>query len=541
MICDAQKKILTVNPAFETLTGYLEAEVIDHTPAILKSGRQGRTFYSDMWRSISSGGSWRGEICNRRKNGELYVEWLTIRAIYDKDKNVSHYLGLFSDLTDRKAAEASARHKADYDALTELPNRALLVCRLQQLMKAANQSGEKMAVLFIDLDRFSDINESMGRDAGDLLLQAVAKRICTAVRHSDVVGRMSADEFVVLVPALLDASDAAVAADTLLDAIRVPVLIKGQNLAISASIGVSMHPHDGVDAEQLIRNAAAAMSQVKREHSNAHLFYAPEMNNLAIERLQTENALRLALERHELVLHYQPQVDLISGAIVGAEALVRWNRPGHGVVMPADFIPLAEECGLILSVGNWVLAEALRQVRAWNAEGVASITVAINISATEFRQPGFADCIARELRLNCIAPSRLELELTERIAVRDVERTIDTLTQLHRLGVSLSLDDFGTGYSSLSYLHRFPFDKIKIDQSFIREITDRSDPIRVVRAIIGLARTFAMTVIAEGVETAEQLAALRAEHCDQLQGYLASRALPAGEFAMFLRDWKGLA
>jgi EAL domain-containing protein (putative c-di-GMP-specific phosphodiesterase class I) len=251
--------------------------------------------------------------------------------------------------------------------------------------------------------------------------------------------------------------------------------------------------------------------------------------------------LRLALERHELVLHYQPQIDLASGAVVAAEALVRWNRPGHGLVMPADFIPVAEECGLILSMGNWVLAEALRQLSAWNAAGVAPITVAINISATEFRQAGFAAHIEQQLRLNDVAPSRLELELTEGIAVRNVELTIATLMQLHLLGVSLSLDDFGTGYSSLSYLHRFPFDKIKIDQSFIREITDQLQPIRMVRAIIGLAHSFAMKVIAEGVETAAQLAALRAERCDQMQGYLASPALPAADFASFLLNWKGLA
>jgi EAL domain-containing protein (putative c-di-GMP-specific phosphodiesterase class I) len=343
------------------------------------------------------------------------------------------------------------------------------------------------------------------------------------------------------VPALLDATDAAVAADTLLDTIRVPVIIKGQNLAISASIGVSIFPHDGVGPEELVRNAAAAMSHVKRERRNAHQFYTPEMNDLAAERLRTENALRLALERHELVLHYQPQIDLISGTIVGAEALVRWNRPGAGLVMPAHFISVAEECGLILPIGDWVIAEAVRQLRAWNAEGVAPITVAINISATEFRQPGFADRIGQELHQNDIAPYRLELELTEGIAVRDVELTIGTLMQLHRLGVSLSLDDFGTGYSSLSYLHRFPIDKIKIDQSFIREITDKPDSTRVVRAIIGLARAFALKVIAEGVETTEQLSALRIERCDQVQGYLASPALPADDFAMFLRDWKGLS
>jgi diguanylate cyclase (GGDEF)-like protein/PAS domain S-box-containing protein len=541
MICDAQKRILTVNVAFEKITGYLEAEAVGHTPAMLHSGRQDRAFYVDLWLTVNAAGSWQGEICNRRKDGVLYLEWLTIRAVYDQHQNATHYIGIFSDLTDRKAAEASARHKENYDPLTELPNRGLLVRRLQQLTTAARQSGENIAVLFIDLDRFSDINESMGHDAGDVLLQAVARRISSAVRHSDIVARLSADEFIALVPALLDSGDAAVAADTLLDEIRGPVSINGQDLVISASIGIAIFPNDGADPQELIRHAAAAMSQIKRERRNAYLFYTPEMNDRAAERLRTENALRLALERHELVLHYQPQIDLVSGAIVGAEALVRWHRPGEGLVMPTQFIPIAEECGLIVRIGNWVIGEAVRQVQAWNAQGVAPITVAINISAVEFRQPGFADRIAQELRVRDIAPSRLELEMTEGIAVRDVELTTQTLMQLHRLGVHLSLDDFGTGYSSLSYLRRFPFDKIKIDQSFIREMTDRPEAIRIVRAIIGLAHNFEMRVIAEGVETPQQLAALRAERCDELQGFLVSRALPADDFLRFQGDWQGLS
>lgn len=335
MICDAQTRILTVNPAFETLTGYREAEVIGHTPALLQSHRQDRSFYKDMWRSISATGSWRGEICNRRKGGELYVEWLTIRAIYDSDKNVTHCIGILSDVSDRKSVEADARHETEFDSLTELPNRTLLVGRLYQLMKSAAQSGEKLTILFIDLDRFNDINQSMGHDAGDLVLQSVARRISAVVSHSGFVARLSADEFCVLIPELLNASDAAKSADIILDAIRVPVTIKGQELSVSASIGVAMFPHDGADPEELLRNAHAAMSKVKREQRNGYQFYALEMNHWAAERLRTENDLRLAVERHELVLHYQPQIDLVSGAVIGRRgsgALEQaWARVGYAV------------------------------------------------------------------------------------------------------------------------------------------------------------------------------------------------------------------
>lgn len=310
-------------------------------------------------------------------------------------------------------------------------------------------------------------------------------------------------------------------------------------MVVAASIGIAMSPHDGTDPEALIRNAAAAMAQVKREQTSSYELYRREMNDGATERLQTENALRLAIERHELVLHYQPQIDLSSGKIVGAEALVRWNRPGEGLLPPSSFIPIAEESDLILAVGGWVISEAIRQIRAWNTQGLAPVTVSVNISARQFRQPDFAESIAREMRVNDIEPARLELELTESIAVRNVN-TMATLRRLHQFGLRLSLDDFGTGYSSLSYLGKFPVDKIKIDQSFIREMGKQPESIRIVRGIIALAKSFAMRVIAEGVETPQQLALLRAEQCEEIQGYLASAALPAEEFERFLGTWKGL-
>jgi diguanylate cyclase (GGDEF)-like protein/PAS domain S-box-containing protein len=541
MICDSHQRIQNVNAAFESVTGYSKPEVVGRMPSILHSGRQDGAFYADLWRSVDSTGCWTGELQNRRKSGEFYAERLTIRAVYDQSRTVTHYIGIFSDLTERKAAEDHARHIAEFDLLTELPNRTLLVRRLQQLMQVAGKSGEKIAVLFLNLDRFGEVNQTMGHDAGDRLLQTVARRITGAIRHSDFVARKGADEFLVLTPALHETSDAAAIAGSILDAIRAPISLNGQDLTISASVGIAISPQDGTAPEELIQNAAAAMQQVKREQCSAYQFYNRDSNDRVAKRLRTEGALRLALERHELVLHYQPQIDLRTARIVGAEALVRWNRPGEGLVAPSEFIPIAEESGLILAVGDWVLAEALRQIRAWDTQRLAPITVAINISARQFRQPDFAEHIAHELQLNDIAPCRLGLELTESIAVRDVELATQILQRLHRIGVQLSLDDFGTGYCSLNYLRNFPIDRIKIDQSFIRELTDQPQSIRVVRGIIALAKSFAMRVIAEGVETPQQLALLRAEKCDAYQGYLVSAAVPADQFAGLLRTWKAVA
>lgn len=534
MVCGPRLRILAVNAAFETITGFCERDAVGKSPRLLHSGRQNRAYYAKMWQSINAHGEWSGEIWNRRKNGEEYVQWLTVIAVRNQSDLITHYVGTFTDITQRKRAEARARYLSLHDALTDLPNSLLVTQRLKAFIEAARRSREKIAVLCIDLDRFKNINDSMGRRAGDILLQMVAQRISAAVRHTDFVARLTADEFFVVLPALLDPNDAAGIAQKVLDAIHQPMQLAGQELIVSASVGICIFPDDGADADALVGNATAAMDRAKRDGRDAFQFYRREINELAAESLRTETALRLAIERNELVLHYQPQVDLSSGAIVGAEALVRWNRPGIGLVPPAEFIPMAEERGLIISLGRWVVAEACRQIHEWDVHGATPIVVAINISASEFHQAGFVDHLASEMQRHTVAPARLELELTESIAVTNVSATVETLQRLHRMGIRLALDDFGTGYSSLSYLSRFPVDRIKIDQSFVREMTARPEAMQIVRAIIALARSFAMKVIAEGVETAEQATALQAEHCDELQGYLASVPLPAEQFAELL-------
>jgi diguanylate cyclase (GGDEF)-like protein/PAS domain S-box-containing protein len=538
VVCDPRVRIVIVNAAFERITGFSEMESIGRTPRILRSKRQDRAFYVQMWQVINASGHWNGEIWNRRKDGEVYPQWLNINAVCDRPGHVTHYVGTYSDITQRKAVEAQTKHLFEHDALTGLPNGSLLIQRLQELAAISRGARAKTAVLFVDLDRFNNINDSMGRRAGDQLLQTVSRRIGSAVRHSDFVARLGADEFVVLLPELHQPSDASDVARAILDAIYQPTTLAGQQLVICASVGICIFPDDGAEPEELIRNAGAAMYRAKREGRNSFQFYTREMNEGAAESLRTETALRLALEREELVLHYQPQVDLASGAIVGAEALARWNRPGVGLLNPAQFIPIAEERGLMAQLGRYVLGKAIRQIKEWDVRGLAPIAVAVNVSASEFHQPGFVDHLAAEIHRHAIDPGRLELELTEGVALGNAAATIETLRRLHSLGVRLSLDDFGTGYSSLGYLGRLPIDRIKIDKSFIGAMTAKPESIQVVRAIIALARSFALKVIAEGVESVEQLATLRNEGCDEIQGYLAGVPVPPEEFATLLRTWE---
>jgi len=536
MICDPQQRIVTVNAAFERVTGFKAAEVIGQTPSVLHSGRQDRAFYQKLWETLRASGHWSGEIWNRRRSGELYLEWMTIHSVFDEAGTITHYVGSFSDITVRRAVEARAQRLAEFDSLTDLLNRVGLSARLEHLIGQSQQNQCPLAVLYVDLDRFNNINDSMGHDAGDRLLCTVARRIEGALRKTDVVARMGADEFVVLLPGTTRTADAAGTASKILAAIAEPLHLGGQAIAISACIGICMYPDDGAESEDLLRNAAAAMLRAKRTGQSAFEFYAPAMNASAAQNLRIENELRLAIEKDELVLHYQPQVDLATGAVTGVEALVRWNKPGAGLVMPGQFIPIAEERGLILLLGKWVMRQAIRQVQAWDALGLKSLVVSVNVTASEFHQPQFAEDLATAAREQGVDPHRIELELTEGIAVQDLEGTTRTLQELHASGFRLSLDDFGTGYSSLNYLRRFPIDRIKIDQSFVRELDKQPGAERIVRAIIGLARSFSMQVIAEGVETQAQLSALRTEGCDQAQGYLFGKAMPPVELAGLLRD-----
>lgn len=539
LICDAERRIMLVNGSFEEITGYASAEVLGQTPRVLQSGRHDRHFYAKMWKCVERSGHWRGEIWNRRKSGELYVEWLSLSAVRDEQGVVTNYIGIFSDITERKQTEERVQHLAHFDALTNLPNRALLLDRVAQMTANARREHKKLALLFIDLDRFKNINDSMGHEAGDELLTIVAKRLARRVRETDTVARMGGDEFVVALGQIDGLEAAAKTAREILDAIMAPMTLRGQEVSISGSVGICLFPDDAQDVSEMIRNADAAMYRAKRSGRNTYQFYTRDMNERALEMLATEMALRNAVDRNELVLHYQPQIDIRSGAIVGLEGLIRWNRPGVGLVMPGQFIPIAEERGLIPAIGNWTLHEATRQAAAWDRECRPALPIAVNLSASEFHQQGFIERVQKTIRENGLHPGRIELEITEGVIARDTQGTIDILNRLHDLGVHLSIDDFGTGYSSLNYLRRFPIDKIKIDQSFIREMFADAGAMGIVRGMIGLAQSLRLRTVAEGVETPAQLKALRDAGCDIAQGFWASRALPPADLEAFVAAWPG--
>ncbi|MDA0191014.1 MAG: EAL domain-containing protein, partial [Proteobacteria bacterium] len=504
-----------------------------------RSGRHDAGFYRAMWESIRTQGSWQGEIWNRDKNGRVFPEWLSVSVVRDAHGEVDHYVGLFTDISERKRAEERIRHMAEHDALTGLPNRVLLGDRLSQAIAAAQRERRVMALIFLDLDRFKNINDSLGHQIGDRLLQAVAGRIVGTLRGSDTVSRPGGDEFILLLPEIAHPDAAARIAEKLIEALARPCVIDGHELAVTASLGISIYPEDGEDAETLIRNADTAMYHSKESGRNVYHFFRPEMNARVFERMSLEHSLRRALERSEFRLHYQPQIDIATRRLIGMEALVRWQSPELGLVSPARFIPVAEDSGLILPLGAWVLGEACRQARAWQVAGLPALPVAVNISALQFRQPNFVGVVEQVLAQSGLAPECLELELTESIMMHAAERNIEVLDTLRRMGVKVAIDDFGTGYSSLAYLKRLPIDKLKIDQAFVRDIATDADDAAIIAAIIGLAHNLKLRVIAEGVESEAQLEFLRHGGCQEVQGYLFSPPLPADGFEAYWRQRAG--
>lgn len=434
-----------------------------------------------------------------------------------------------------QTAHASLDHLAHHDVLTGLPNRILLNDRLAQATALAHRQGKQLAVMFMDLDRFKHINDSLGHAVGDRLQQSVAQRLVEGVRHSDTVSRQGGDEFVLLLPDIEHVEDVALSAQKMLMAIAHPHLIDRNDLQIGVSIGISLFPDDGQDAETLIKHADIAMYQAKESGRNNYQFFEQDMNARAVQRQSIEAGLRRALERQEFVLHYQPKINLLSGTIVGIEALVRWQHPQHGLLDPAEFVPIAEDSGLILPIGRWVLREACLQARAWQDAGLPPITVAVNTSALEFRAGDFLEYLRATLEASGLEPRYLELELTESVLMRDAASADSVLHALADLGVKLAIDDFGTGYSSLSYLRQFPIDTLKIDQSFVNQITRNPDDATIVSAVISMGKSLKQRVIAEGVETAEQAAFLLTQHCDEGQGYFFGRPVEAEALALLLQ------
>ncbi|MEW6313352.1 MAG: EAL domain-containing protein [Pseudomonadota bacterium] len=541
MITDANNNIVSVNQAFTEITGYLPDEVIGRNPRLLRSSHMNRDFYREMWDALKSSGRWSGEIYDRRKSGEIYPEWLTITAVKDQTGSITHFIAIFSDITERKATEEKLRHMAQHDFLTNLPNRILLFDRLLQAIAQAERHGTQVALMFLDLDRFKNINDSLGHEVGDQLLLQVSQRLQNCVRSSDTISRQGGDEFLIMLPEIENAEAAAHVASKLLESMSMPFHIGDSEIHLTISIGISIYPDDGKDITTLIKQADTAMYHAKENGRDNYQFFAQEMTVRATERLSLESKLRRALERGEFLLHYQPQVDIPSGHIIGVEALIRWSHPEMGMISPARFIPVAEDSGLIVPIGEWVMHEACRQNRAWQDAGLPKLSVSVNLSALQFRNKNLPRTVTHALEQAQLDPSCLELEITESIIMQGAEKTISALQELKNMGIKLSIDDFGTGYSSLNYLRRFPIDRLKIDQSFIRDITHNPDDAAIIRAIISLGKSLKLKIIAEGVETREQLAFLQNHDCDELQGYYFSRPLPAEECAQMLREQRRLA
>ncbi|MCP5268182.1 MAG: EAL domain-containing protein [Zoogloeaceae bacterium] len=527
IITDAESRIIDVNTTFEEITGYTLDEVRGKNPRLLSSGRQDKAFYQKMWQSINDTGAWRGELWNRRKNGEVFPEWLSLSAIRDEYGKVSHYVCVFTDVTEAKAREARIQHMAHHDFLTGLPNRILLIDRFRQAEAAAQRNDGRYALLFIDLDRFKNVNDTLGHTIGDQLLCDVASRLVGTVRATDTISRQGGDEFIILLSDIDSPETVAHVARKVMAALSEPFRLGGHQITVTPSIGISVSPEDGDDLDSLLKHADLAMYDAKQQGRNNYQFFRREMNARSLEMLLMESDLRLALKKGEFVLHYQPQRDVTTGQIAGVEALLRWQHPERGLVSPADFIPMAEDTGLIVPIGQWVLETACRQLVQWRATGWSHLRMAVNLSAVQFRQTNLVEQVRHLLDAEQLPADALELEVTESILMSDAERTALILNEFGAMGVTLAIDDFGTGYSSLAYLKRFSVDVLKVDRSFVHNIGSNKGDAAICSAIIGLAHNLHLMVVAEGVETQAQYDWLAANGCHIIQGYFTGRPAPA--------------
>jgi diguanylate cyclase (GGDEF)-like protein/PAS domain S-box-containing protein len=540
MITDAECVILRVNKAFTVSTGYTAEEVVGQTPRLLKSGRHDSEFYRAMWKTLLHTGTWQGEIWDQRKNGEIYPKLLSITAVKGDDGVVTHYVGSHVDITERKAAEEEIQQLAFYDPLTRLPNRRLLLDRLNQALVSSVRSGTVGALLFIDLDNFKNLNDTLGHDMGDLLLKQVTRRLESCILEGDTVSRLGGDEFVVMLVDLSEqlieaAAQTEVIGEKVLSALSQPYQLVTHDYNCSASIGVTLFSGNQQAADELMKQADIAMYQAKKAGRGTLRFFDQKMQENISARVSLEGELHHALKYRQFRLYYQIQVDS-SRRPLGAEALIRWVHPERGLVFPSHFIPLTEETGLILPIGLWVLETACAQLKAWQQDALTrDLTLAVNVSARQFRQDDFVAQVQAAVQLFVINPKLLKLELTESLLQENVEETIASMNELSEIGVQFSLDDFGTGYSSLQYLKRLPFDQIKIDQSFIQDISKDTSDIAVVRATIAMAQSLDLKVIAEGVETEEQRQLLLKNGCTLFQGCLFGRPLPIEEFDALLK------
>ncbi|MDX8396860.1 MAG: EAL domain-containing protein [Mariprofundaceae bacterium] len=542
MITDAQSNILRTNTAFSIITGYSAEESVGKRPNLLKSDLHDIDFYQNIWASLLQTGQWEGEIWNRRKNGEIFPEWSTITAIYNHDNHdnqISHFINSFTDISEKKISEKHVYHLAHYDALTDLPNRSLFLERLEQSIRQSKRSEKKLAVMFLDLDNFKTINDTMGHAAGDSLLVEVGKHLKACIRDVDLIARIGGDEFTIALTDIESTQDIALVADKILEATQHPISLNGKPVMVSASLGISTYPDDASNAAELIKGADIAMYRAKDDGKNNYQFFTQAMNESIIARHKIENDLREAIKHQQFILHYQPQVNLECGSITAVEALIRWQHPKKGMISPFHFIPVAEETGMIVEIGKWVLSEACKQQQVWHKQGF-NIRIAVNVSAQQFQDPNFYHYVESTLQANQVHCENLELEVTESSLMHDPEAAVQLLNRLSQLGLSLALDDFGTGYSSLSHLKHLPIDTLKIDQSFVRDLPHDKRDVGIANTIIAMAHNLGLNVLAEGVETTEQLDFLKESGCDDVQGYLFSKPVPGNQIpALLTKDRDG--
>jgi len=535
IITDARRAIIQVNDAFNSVTGYTIEEMLGKTPELLGSRLNDERFCRAMLEKLVRSGHWEGEVWNTRKNGEVYPAWVTISALRNERRRITHYVGMVTDITAIKESQKRLEYLASYDGLTGLPNRSFFHSRLQHAIEAASRHGHLLAILFIDLDNFKMINDTLGHDMGDRLLVEMAGRLKGCVRQDDTLARLGGDEFTVLLENMGDAGEAARTAQRLVEAASTPFGLSGREIFVSASIGISVFPTDGQDLLTLMKSADTAMYKVKEQGRNHYQFFTEAMNVAVLERLSMETGLRRAIGNQEFFLLYQPAEEIKTRKIVWGEALIRWRHPVLGEVPPAKFIPIAEQAGLIAGIGEWVLNSVCLQIKSWSEAGLHTPRIAVNCSGRQFRGEKLHQSVSRALHDAGITGELLTVELTESAVMEEPEQAITTLRELKRMGLRVSIDDFGTGYSSLSYLKRFPLDALKIDRSFVRDIAIDRDDAAITDAIIALAHSLNLIVVAEGVETAEQLESLKSRGCDEAQGFYCSKPLPPEEFAKLLQ------
>ncbi|PKM35717.1 MAG: diguanylate cyclase [Gammaproteobacteria bacterium HGW-Gammaproteobacteria-10] len=538
MITDKKGRILRTNNAFTEITGYSSEEVIGKIPSVLRSRHHNRDCFDEFWTQLASQGQYEGEIWNRRKNGEIYPEWQTVTAVKNEAGEISHFVSIFSDITEKKENESRIHNLAFYDPLTNLPNRRLLINRLEKEIAVAKRHGHFGAVIFMDLDHFKFLNDSLGHHVGDELLIQVANRLESVVRDEDTAARLGGDEFIVLINCnaknLEEAADHALTVAEKINAkINKPFLLDTFQHQLSPSIGITLFPDNIDNADQILQQADTAMYRSKASGRNSISFFHPNMQEAADLRIKMENEIREAIDQGHFVLNYQAQFGS-QNEIIGAEALIRWQHPQKGLIPPVEFIKIAEESRLILQLGRWVIMEACLQIQSWQGSGLIVPRIAVNVSSNQFRQSDFVDQIEHSLKLSGITPDCLEIELTEHVVIDNIQDTIEKMKALKALGLSISIDDFGTGYSSLAYLKQLPLNQLKIDKSFVRDIsTDPNDAI-IVETMIDMSKHLGLTMIAEGVETAEQLAFLKSRGCTGFQGYYFSHPATADQFAELL-------